>query len=146
MVIFFFSVNVFVGCLTFLIDYYNTLWEKNNVFDFYPLGIKSGFAFSKLICVYFCGLSLSRGELSCGTMVQHSFWYGILRREHGWRVLAKEPWSKQEAPYFLSPSFRFLSYDRQALLPLSHAPAPHWGILGRGSTTEPRPQPLTGGF
>jgi hypothetical protein len=25
-------------------------------------------------------------------------------------------------------------------------PTPHWGILGRGSTTEPRPQPLTGGF
>uniref|UniRef100_A0A0G2KAM4 Fascin n=1 Tax=Rattus norvegicus TaxID=10116 RepID=A0A0G2KAM4_RAT len=24
-------------------------------------------------------------------------------------------------------------------LPLSHTPAPHWGILGRGSTTEPHP-------
>jgi hypothetical protein len=29
---------------------------------------------------------------------------------------------------------------------LTYAPAPHWGILGRGSTTEPRPQPLIGGF
>jgi hypothetical protein len=25
-------------------------------------------------------------------------------------------------------------------------PAPYWEILGRGSTTGPHPQPLTGGF
>jgi hypothetical protein len=29
-------------------------------------------------------------------------------------------------------------------LPLSHTPPPHWGILGRGSTTGPCPQPLNG--
>ena len=34
--------------------------------------------------------------------------------------------------------------DRQVLYYSATPPAPHWGILGRGCTTEPRPQPLTG--
>ena len=86
-----FSINIFVGCLTFLIDYYNTLREKNE-FEFYPLGIKSGFAFSKVICVYYCGLSLRRGRLSRGTA-----------------LLAREPGSKHEAPYSF---LHFVSFHR----------------------------------
>jgi len=40
-----------------------------------------------------------------------------------------------------SPS---LGDPKQVLYHWATPPAPHWGILGRSSTTEPRPQPLTG--
>jgi hypothetical protein len=41
--------------------------------------------------------------------------------------------------------FVVLEIKHQATsLLLSHAPSPSLGILGRGSTTEPRPQPLPG--
>jgi len=48
---------------------------------------------------------------------------------------------------FVSPTY--CCNEKGLLQVLYHRatpPAPHWGILGRGSTTEPCPQPLTGGF
>jgi hypothetical protein len=34
--------------------------------------------------------------------------------------------------------------SRESILLISHTLAPHWGILGRGSTTEPHPSPSLG--